>query len=304
MPSSETHPQEPAPLLRIYSWNVNGIRAAASKGLLTWLRSCRGNVVCLQETRARADQIEALVRLPRAWQSHFVAAERHGYSGVGLLSRIGWTSLETSLGVPDLDVEGRVQFARFGELLVVNAYFPNGSGKDRDNSRVPFKLRFYRRLFDVLEPARKAGQPVVVAGDFNTAHREIDLARPKQNATTSGFLREEREELARWLHAGWVDTFRHFVPGPGHYTWWSQRHGVREKNVGWRIDYALASPATMPFVRSAGIHPHVAGSDHCPVFVDLDPAALLAPAPKPTGPQPAGAKSHRGARDNPRNATQ
>jgi exodeoxyribonuclease III len=169
-------------------------------------------------------------------------------------------------------VEGRLQLARFGRLLVANAYFPNGSGLNRDNGRVPFKLAFSRALFARLERLRRAGLRVLVLGDLNTAHREIDLARPRENTRTSGFLPEERAELDRWLAAGWVDTFRHFEPGAGHYSWWSQRRGVRARNVGWRIDYVLASPAAMRFVRGAFLEPGVPGSDHCPVGVEVDPA--------------------------------
>jgi exodeoxyribonuclease-3 len=136
---------------------------------------------------------------------------------------------------------------------------------------VPYKLDFYRALFTRLSRLRRGGKRILVMGDFNTAHREIDLARPRDNHKTSGFLPEERAELDRWIAAGWVDTFRQFEPGPEHYSWWSQRFGVRAKNIGWRIDYVLASSSALPFVRAAFIHPHVQGSDHCPVGVDLDP---------------------------------
>ena len=159
-------------------------------------------------------------------------------------------------------------------MWVVNAYFPKGSGTLRDNSRVPYKLDFYRAVFTRIESWRRQNQRVLVVGDFNTAHQELDLARPKDNAETSGFLPQEREEFDRWIEAGWTDTFRHFEKGPGHYSWWSQRFGVRARNIGWRIDYLLASPAAMPFLRTAFIHPHVTGSDHCPVGVDLDPAVF------------------------------
>ncbi len=151
-------------------------------------------------------------------------------------------------------------------------YFPNGNGKERDNSRIPYKLDFYRAVFDRVERARRKGDRVLVLGDFNTAHREIDLARPKENVETSGFTPVEREELDRWITAGWIDTFRRFEPGPGHYSWWSQRFGVRARNVGWRLDYVLASGNAEPYLRGAFLHPHVTGSDHCPVGVDLDPA--------------------------------
>lgn len=278
MTTRRTSKKEPR-RLRIYSWNVNGIRAAAKKGFSDWLKRCGGSIVCLQETRAREDQLDATLRAPKGWHAHYVAADRAGYSGVGLLSRSPWTSLETSLGVRSFDAEGRVQIARFGALWVANVYFPNGSGQDRDNGRVPYKLRFYRKLYKVLDALRADGGRVVVVGDYNTAHREIDLARPKQNQKTSGFLPEERAELDRWIRSGWVDTFRHFEAGPDHYTWWSQRFGVREKNIGWRIDYALASEGAMPWVRGAGILPDVQGSDHCPIYVDLDPDVQIMASP-------------------------
>jgi len=258
--------------LRIYSWNVNGIRAAAEKGFVGWLKRCRGEIVGIQEVRAQPEQIPEELRAIKRWHQHYSIPERKGYSGVGLLSRREPDRIETSLGEDRFDVEGRLQLARFGRLVIANGYFPNGSGKDRDNSRIPYKLDWYRALFDRVQRLRRGGYRVLVMGDFNTAHREIDLARPKANRKTSGFCAEERAELDRWIQAGWVDTFRRFEPGPDHYTWWSQRFGVREKNIGWRIDYVLASPAAMKFVRAAFIKPNVKGSDHCPIGVDVDPA--------------------------------
>jgi exodeoxyribonuclease-3 len=260
--------------VRIVSWNVNGIRSVHRKGFLPWLRKSRADVVAVQEVRAPVEAVPEELRALRSFRNHIVASERPGYSGVGLFSREAPDAVETALGVRAMDAEGRLQIARFGRLTLVNAYFPNGNGKDRDNSRIPFKLRFYRRLFDRLEPLRQAGAPVLVVGDFNTAHEEIDLARPRENRATSGFRPEERRELSRWMAAGWADTFRHFHKDGGHYTWWSQRFGVRERNVGWRIDYVLASPGAMPYVRGAALHPEVQGSDHCPVSVELDERVL------------------------------
>jgi len=256
---------------RIYSWNVNGIRAATQKGFVDWLGRSRAAIVGIQEVRAQPDQIPDEVRRLRRWHQHYTAPERKGYSGVGLLSRIKPDNVETSLGEERFDLEGRLQLARFGRLVIANGYFPNGSGRDRDNSRIPYKLDWYRALFDRVHRLRRGGCRVLVMGDFNTAHREIDLARPKANEKTSGFCPEERAELDRWMRAGWVDTFRHFDPAPDQYTWWSQRFGVRQKNIGWRIDYVLASPSAMRFVRGAFIRPKVLGSDHCPIGVDVDP---------------------------------
>jgi len=260
-----------APVLRVASWNVNGLRACARKGFLRWLRRSGAAIVGLQEVRALPEELPAAVRAPRGWVTEFVPAERRGYSGVALYSRTKPDAVERGLGIPHFDREGRLVTARFGRLVVVNAYFPKGSGRLRDNSRVPYKLAFYRAVFDHAQRLRRGGYRVLVMGDFNTAHREIDLARPRANRQTSGFLPEERAEVERWIRAGWIDVFRRFEPGPGHYTWWSQRLGVRERNIGWRIDYVLASPAAMRFARGAFLAPHVLGSDHCPVAVDLDP---------------------------------
>jgi len=266
-------------LLRIASWNVNGLRACAGKGhFMPWLRDSRAEILGVQEVRATPEQLEPGLRRPRRWSTHFVPAERPGYSGVGLYSRRPPDRVETSLGASHFDAEGRVQIAHFGRLVVANIYFPNGNGQDRDNSRVPYKLEFYRKLHARLDALRAAGARVLVLGDFNTAHAEIDLARPRQNQTTSGFLREEREELGRWLASGYVDTFRMFHAGPGHYSWWSQRSGARERNVGWRIDYVLACPAAAAFVREAQIHRDIHGSDHCPVSVRVDPSICDDPA--------------------------
>ena len=258
--------------VRILSWNVNGLRAAARKGFRRWLGRCGAEIVGVQEVRARREQLEPALAAPSGWHSAFCAAKRPGYSGVALYSRQKPQRIETSLGQPCFDDEGRLQLARFGRLVVANVYFPNGNGKERDNSRVPYKLRFYRQLLEKLQRMRRGGARVLVMGDFNTAHREIDLARPRSNQQTSGFLPEERQELDRWLAAGFIDSFRHFQADPGHYSWWSQRQGARARNVGWRIDYVLASPPAMRFVRDAFICPNVQGSDHCPVGVDVDPA--------------------------------
>jgi len=259
-------------VVRVLSWNVNGLRAAGKKGFGEWLSKVRAEIVGVQEVRAFPEQVPESLRRPKRFHAAFVPAERKGYSGVGLYSRQTPDAIEDELGVPEFDREGRVQIAHFGRLAVANVYFPNGNGKERDNSRVPFKLEFTRAVFERVQALRRSGRRVLVMGDFNTAHKEIDLARPKENRETSGFLPEECAELDRWMDAGWIDTFRAFEPGPGRYTGGSQRFGVRARNVGWRIDYVLASPAAMKFVRKGFILPEVMGSDHCPLGVDLDPA--------------------------------
>ena len=261
--------------MKILSWNVNGIRAVAKKGFAQWLAASDASLVGVQEVRATEDQLPEEVGQLSGWSTHFVAAERKGYSGVGLFSRVPMEAEPVPLGDAEMDSEGRLQLARLGDLWVVNGYFPNGNGKDRDNSRIPFKLDFYQRLYALLEPERAAGRPILVMGDLNTAHQEIDLARPKANEKTSGFCPEERAEVTRWLEGGWTDTFRHFYPDQeGAYSWWSQRFGVRKKNIGWRLDYVLASPGALPFVKDAFILSGVEGSDHCPVGVEVDGGIL------------------------------
>lgn len=255
---------------RIISWNVNGLRACARKGFLEFLERADADVVCLQEVRAFPEQLDESVRAPDGWHTFFHPAERPGYSGVAIYSRIEPTRVETSLGVDEYDVEGRYIEARFGRMTVASVYFPKGSGKERDNSRVPYKLGFYDEVFSRVDRLKRSG-PVFVTGDYNTAHAGIDLARPKGNVKNSGFLPIERDKLTEWVDAGWVDTFRRRHPEEeGHYTWWRQFGGAREKNVGWRIDYIFASPAGDRRVSDAFIWPNETGSDHCPIGVDLE----------------------------------
>ena len=263
--------------LRIVSWNVNGLRAIDKSGAFRrFLTRSEAFIFGVQEVRARYEQLPRRLQKPRGFFPHLVTAERKGYSGVCMYARQAPDTVHTGLDNDEFDREGRVHIAEFGPLVVANAYFPNGSGVNRNNSRVPFKLAFYRALFDRLEAFRAAGKRVLIMGDFNTAHRDIDLARPRQNHKTSGFLAIERAELDRWLQAGWVDSFRRFESGSGHYTWWSQRQGVRERNVGWRIDYVLACPRAAEFLTGAFIWPRVRGSDHCPLGVEVSPD-ILAP---------------------------
>ncbi len=256
--------------MRIVSWNVNGLRACAAKGFGRFLETSKADIVAIQEVRAFPQQLDAQTRSPPGWHANFVAGERAGYSGVAIYSRVAPDRVESTLNDARFDTEGRVLIAHFGRLAVASVYFPKGSGKERDNSRVPYKLDFCRAVFERIQRLKRRG-PVFVMGDYNTAHQAIDLARPKTNEKTSGFLPEERAEFSRWTNAGWVDTFRALHPDAGdHFTWWRQWGGMREKNIGWRIDYVLASPSAAARVRGAFIWKDVLGSDHCPVGVDID----------------------------------
>ncbi len=256
--------------LDIYSWNVNGLRACTRKGFVDWLHESDADIVGVQEIRALEEQLPKKVREPEDWHTDFFPAEsKKGYSGVGLFSQIEPDEVITTLDEERFDREGRAQIAHLGDLTVVNAYFPNGSGTNRDLSRIPYKLDFYDRVLEMMQPALDRGEPVLVMGDFNTAHKPIDLARPKANTETSGFRPEEREALDKWFDAGWTDTFRHVCDEPERYSWWTYRGNCRERNVGWRIDYVLASPGAMEYLLGADIHHDVMGSDHCPVSVTL-----------------------------------
>ncbi len=256
--------------MRIVSWNVNGLRACSKKGFVDILQDCGADVLCLQEVRAFPEQLPAQVREAQGWHVFFSPAQRPGYSGVGIYARQAPSRVVTQLGVEEYDIEGRYLEAHFGRTKVISIYFPKGSGKDRDNSRVPYKLGFYAAVFSRIQHLKKSG-PVFVTGDYNTAHEEIDLARPKTNKKSSGFLPEERQVLTDWMAQGWVDTFRKQHPGAeGHYTWWRQFGGARENNVGWRIDYVFASPSAAKKVTDAFIWPQIMASDHCPVGVDVN----------------------------------
>ena len=255
--------------IEICSWNVNGIRACLKKGFQDWFDKEQASFIGLQEVRALPEQIPEEIRAPASWEVQFSPAERRGYSGVALYSKLAADQVERDLGEERFDREGRLILARYRRLWIANVYFPNGSGQ-RDNSRVTYKLEFYRSLRTRLRPLVLAGEPVAVIGDWNTAHRPIDLARPRQNEGTSGFLPEERAELDEWIGEGWRDSFRELYPELAErYSWWSFRSGARARNVGWRIDAIFLSPGALPYLEEAMIDAETLGSDHCPVRVRL-----------------------------------
>jgi exodeoxyribonuclease-3 len=254
-------------LITLLSWNVNGVRAAHRKGFLDWLDEAAPDVLCLQETRAEEAQLPAALAQPAGYHAFWNSARKKGYSGTGLLTRVEPLDVQFGLGVEEFDQEGRTIIARYPTFTLINCYFPNGG---RDHRRVPFKLAFYDAFLDKCERLRAQGGAVIFCGDVNTAHREIDLARPKANRNTTGFLPEERAWIDRVVQAGYVDTFRHFHPElTGQYTWWSVPTRARARNVGWRIDYFFISPDLRDRVIAAEIHPEVMGSDHCPISLTL-----------------------------------
>jgi exodeoxyribonuclease-3 len=252
--------------LRLISWNVNGIRAAEKKGFLDWLAGSQADIVCVQETKAHPDQVSAKLRAPEGYLSNWDWAEKKGYSGVATYSRSAPLRTERGLGDARFDHEGRALIHEFEGFVLFNIYFPNGG---RGPEWVAHKLAFYRKFLECVAAYRAAGRPVIMCGDVNTAFAEIDLARPKENSKTSGFLPEERDGLGEFFGAGLVDTYRHLHPDQVQYTWWDMVSRARERNVGWRIDYFFVSADLAPRVRAAAIHDEVMGSDHCPVSLEL-----------------------------------
>lgn len=252
--------------MKIATWNVNGIRAAEKAGFLEWLEQENADVVCLQETKAQSWQLSGFLLNPPGYQSFWHSAKKPGYSGVAIYCRREPDEWIEGLGISKFDDEGRVLGARWKDLLVVSAYFPNSQ---RDHGRLPYKLAFCDAILEFCQKWRNQGKQIVLCGDYNIAHREIDLRNPKQNQDNAGFLPQERAWMDRFLGSGYVDSFRERNPEPGHYTWWSYRPGVREKNVGWRIDYTCVNQELDERVKKAWIRPDVMGSDHCPVMLEF-----------------------------------
>jgi len=253
--------------MRLLSWNVNGIRAIEKKGFFQWLHKESPDILCLQETKAHPDQLTENFLKREGYHAYWAWAEKKGYSGVAIYSKKEPKSVVAGLGIKEFDSEGRTLIADYGDFVLFNIYYPNGGA---GNKRVPFKMRFYDAFLAKVEKLRKAGRKVVVTGDVNTAHTEIDLARPKQNEKNTGFLPQEREWVSKFIKCGYVDTFRHFSKEPGHYTWWDYKTGARQRDVGWRIDYFFVSENLLPNLKKAFILKDVHGSDHCPVGIELN----------------------------------
>jgi exodeoxyribonuclease-3 len=244
---------------------VNGIRAVERNGFLDWLDKEKPDILCVQESRAHPEQIPPELRQPKGYATFWQPAKKPGYAGTALYTRIEPVSVG-ALGIEAFDSEGRVQVVEFDGFTLVNAYFPNSQP---ERARIDYKLAFCGAIQAFCDDLRKQGRHVVLCGDYNIAHTEIDLARPKENEENPGYLPEEREAMTALLESGLVDTFRHFHPEPGNYTWWSYRGGARQRNVGWRLDYHCVDAALMPRIQAARIHADVKGSDHCPVSVTI-----------------------------------
>lgn len=254
--------------MKIASWNVNGIRAVHTKGLFVeFLQQYQPDILGIQETKAEREQLKEDLLNAQGYTSHFHSCRRKkGYSGVAIYTKKEPLSIFREIGIDKFDEEGRVIGVEYHDFTLINVYFPNGgSGQER----LMYKLEFYDAFFAFCEILRKQGKKLIVCGDYNTAHYEIDLARPKENINTSGFMEIERVKLDALASLGYVDTFRLFNSEPNHYTWWDVKTRSRERNIGWRIDYHWATQDLVPSITKAEILPHILGSDHCPVTVEL-----------------------------------
>ena len=251
--------------IKLVSWNVNGIRACANKTFFNYLKEENPDILCVQETKALESDVDESLRQPSGYYSIWHSAQRKGYSGVAMFLKHKPLKSFEGFGNPTFDCEGRVVGAEFDNFYVFGVYFPNGGQGDE---RVAYKLNFYAAFFDYCETLRKTGKAVIVCGDYNTAHQEIDLARPKENKHVSGFLPIEREWLDKLIRDGWVDTYRDKYPYcKDVYSWWSYRARARENNVGWRIDYTFINKEHKHWIEDSFVQMDVTGSDHCPVGI-------------------------------------
>lgn len=253
--------------MKIITWNINGIRAALGKNALDWAFTQQPDLLCLQEVKAREEQLKedqhAMLKLPYAWNP----AQRAGYSGVATFFKQSPDEIVVGMGNDIFDIEGRVLQTLHNGIRLFNVYFPNGQ---RGHDRVEYKLAFYEHLLKLCDDLHKKGEEIIITGDFNTAHQPIDLKNYKENVRTSGFLPEEREWVQNFLDHSFVDIYRKLYPDKEQYTWWTYRFAARERGIGWRIDYFLVSESLVPRIKDVIVHENIMGSDHCPVELVLE----------------------------------
>lgn len=253
--------------LKIISYNVNGLRAAISKGLLDWITEEDPDVVCFQETKMQEDQVDKMVFEMMGYYQYWNMAQKKGYSGVGVLTKIKPDKIVPHMGVQKYDMEGRVLRLDFGDISVVNSYFPSGSSGD---IRQAFKMEYLEDFQTYIDNLKKERPNLVVCGDYNICHKPIDINHPERHKKSSGFLPEERAWMDHFVESGFLDTFREFDSSPEKYSWWSYRANARAKNLGWRIDYHMITPSLRPRLVNAGIMKDIVHSDHCPVWIEVN----------------------------------
>ncbi len=252
---------------RIISYNVNGIRAAMKKGFLDWLSAANPDVLCLQEIKATPEQLEPEVLENLEYHHYWFPAEKKGYSGVSIWTKTEPKHIEYGCGIEKYDYEGRVIRVDFEDYSVMSVYMPSGSSGDL---RQEFKMQWLADFQEYIDELKQEIPNLIVSGDYNICHKEIDIHNPKRNQKTSGFLPEEREWVSQFVESGWVDTFREFNPEPHQYSWWSYRANARAKNLGWRIDYHMATEPMKNRLSRAAILAEAKHSDHCPILVEID----------------------------------
>ncbi|MCP3966481.1 MAG: exodeoxyribonuclease III [Lentisphaerae bacterium] len=255
--------------MKLISWNVNGIRAVEKKGFIEWLENCGADIICLQETKARQEQLSDNLLNINGYQSIWCSGERKGYSGVAVYTKDAPVSIARGFDLDEkFDREGRILSTEFDDFTLLNIYFPNGQ---KDEERLQYKLDFYDATLEYCESLRASGKKLIICGDYNTAHNEIDIARPKENENVSGFLRIERGWMDKFEYHGYLDTFRkNFPERKDAYTWWSYRTRARARNIGWRLDYFYITPELWSRVTKAEILDDITGSDHCPIALELN----------------------------------
>jgi len=253
--------------MKLISWNVNGIRAADRKGLFNWLKKESPDILCLQEIKALPEQVPPHLRNAPGYHVFSNSAERKGYSGVATFTKERPFEIKNGFGIEKFDKEGRVLIVEYPSFVLFNIYFPNGKKNDE---RLDYKLNFYDTFLGYIDNLKSEGKNIVVCGDFNTAHKEIDLTHPKANEGRSGFLPIERAWMDTFVDHGYVDTFRHFNKESNQYSWWDLKTRSRERNVGWRIDYFFVNKEFLPHLKKAFIMQDVMGSDHCPVGIEIE----------------------------------
>jgi exodeoxyribonuclease-3 len=252
--------------MKLISWNINGIRAAYKKGLYKWLNEEKPDILCIQEIKAMPDQIPEKLKNLSDYLLFVNSSEKKGYSGVATFTKKKPTKVIKKFDIKKFDIEGRIIITEFSNFTLFNIYFPNGK---KNQERLEYKLDFYDAFLSYADNYKNNGKNIIVCGDFNTAHKEIDLARPKQNEKYSGFLPIERSWIDVFIEHGYVDTFRYFNKKPNQYTWWDQKTRSRERNVGWRIDYFFVNLEFLPQISKAFILSDIMGSDHCPIGLKI-----------------------------------
>lgn len=253
--------------MKFISWNINGIRAAAKKGLFDFLVKESPDFLCLQEIKAQEDQIPFDFKIIKDYQAFFNSGERKGYSGVAIYTKHTPINVFSEIGDKRFDSEGRHLILEYEKFFLCNVYFPNGK---KDKERLQYKLDYYDHFLKYINKLKKSGKAIIFCGDVNTAHKEIDLEHPKNNENTSGFLKIEREWIDKLIENDYVDTFRHFNKEPKQYTWWDLKTRARSRNVGWRIDYFFIDKKHLKYVKDAKILQDVLGSDHCPITLEIN----------------------------------